>query len=164
MGSASTLVEISTCPVTVLQHEFTISDDAEIKAHTLSRCLPGCCFIQFTSLLVHKCMDTAGSRAITIGDNHDDLVVLASSLDDELIEVFTTLERFDTLAAVVGTIVSSEELLTLDRLFKEIVLQCLTQHQRPLTDVQFNGVASVLGSHVVSEGLGHWSPVLMSIV
>ena len=161
MGSASTLIEITTCPVTVLQHEFTISDDAEIKAHTLSRCLPGCCFIQFTSLLVHKCMDTAGSRAITIGDNHDDLVVLASSLDDELIEVFTTLDRFDTLIAVVT---STEELLTLDRVFNEVLLQCLTQHQRPLTDVQFNGVASVLGSHVVSEGLGHWSPVLMSIV
>ena len=50
---------------------------------------------------------------------------------------------------------SSEELLTLDAALNVVLLQGITEHQAPLADIQFNGVASISGGTEVSEGGGH---------
>ena len=122
----------------MLQQPLTIIDQQQVEADVLSRCLEGCCLVDFTSLLIHESVDTAGSRAIVVGNLHDDLVVLTTRLDHELVG--------RCLIATDCTVVAG----------LEVLLQGITQHQGVLTDVQFNGVASVLSSHVVSEGLsGH---------
>jgi len=81
-------------------------------------------------------MDRARIRATIVGNNHDDLVILATSLNHELVDggIITT-----NLAMVTGL---------------EVVHESITQHQAILADVQLNGVAGVSGGTEVSEGSG----------
>jgi len=81
-------------------------------------------------------VNATGGRTIVVGNLHDDLVVFATRLDHELVGwcfILTT-----NRALVTGP---------------EVVLQCITQHQSPLADVELDLVTSVLGSAEVSEGL-----------
>ena len=122
----------------MLQQPLTIIDQQQVEADVLSRCLEGCCLVDFTSLLIHESVDTAGGRTIVVGNLHDDLVVFATRLDHKLVGW--------CLVATDCTVVAG----------LEVLLQGITQHQGVLTDVQLNGVAGVLlGSEVSELSAGH---------
>ena len=94
-------------------------------------------------------------RAGTTLSHHDDLVILATRLNDELV-VVTVLDVLNLLVVEVSIAGGSEELLTLDAALNVVLLKGITQHQAPLANIQFNGVASVSGGTEVSEsGGGH---------
>ena len=72
-----------------------------------------------------------------VRNNHDDLVVLTTSLDHKLVHRCLIL----TTNRAVVTIL-------------EVLLQSVTEHQGVLTDVELDLVTSVLGGTEVSEGSG----------
>jgi len=72
-------------------------------------------------------MNTTGTVSI-----HDQFVILTTALNVELVVA--------AAVAVAGL---------------EVVQQGITEHQRPLANIQFDSVSSVLLGSVVSEGGGH---------
>jgi len=72
-------------------------------------------------------MNTTGTVGI-----HDNLVILTTALNVELVVA---------AAVVVAGL--------------EVVQQSITEHQGPLANIQFDGVAGVLLGDVISEGGGH---------
>ena len=86
-----------------------------------------------------------------VRNHHDDLVILATSLDHKLVRMFTTLERF-RYAYCCSALVAKN--LTLDRIFKEIVLlsasHSISVHLRTFSSIVLRASAAAQNSAKVS--------------
>jgi len=111
----------------MLQQPLTLLDQSQIVTNTFGRRLPGSRLIHFASLTINESMNTTGTVSI-----HDQFVILTTALNVELIVA--------AAVAVAGL---------------EVVQQGITEHQRPLPNIQFDGVAGILLGDVISEGGGH---------
>jgi bifunctional DNA-binding transcriptional regulator/antitoxin component of YhaV-PrlF toxin-antitoxin module len=107
-------------------------------------------------------VDTTGGRTVLVNvrAHHDDLVILATSLNDELVGALAILEISNTLLTHfaqdlnVASLIGSEELLATDALFNVVLLQCFTQHLGPQEDVLSDALTGISRSSEFSEG-GH---------
>ena len=82
--------------------------------------------VNFSSLLINESMNTTGLRFSL----HHNFVILTSTFDGELVRVRVGITLF------------------------EVMLQSITQHQSPLTNIELNFVASILLSNEICEGIG----------
>ena len=125
VSRVSTHVEITACPISILQQPLTILDQEQIEAHMLSRCFERSRLVNFTSLLVNEGMDTPRLRFSL----HHNLVILTTTLNGECIRIRVRVRLL------------------------EVVNQSITQHQSVLTNIQFDSVTSICLSTELSEGL-----------
>ena len=152
--SSSASVKITARPICILKQPLTISNQAQIVAHTFSRCLPGSGFIHFASLFIHESMDRAGATTI----NHDDLVVFLTALD-HIIDGRSALLQFLDAGSVILNILTllNITLMTTNSIVVVVLNQSITEHVAMLQNVDLNGIAgSLLGNELGKRG-GHVS-------
>ena len=95
-----------------------------------------------------------------IRDSHDNLVIFATRLNDELVGADAILKFSNTLLSdlvhdlSVASLIGSEELLATDGSLNVVLLQCLTEHLSPLEHVGSDLLTSVSGGSEFSEGGG----------